>query len=96
MSSANERFERFLNRARRGRPDPARPAPYGLSQAVIARWKSASPSHPIPFLTLELVRWGALTALVVSTVLFFTLRPEPSATALLELAGAVDESSVYE
>lgn len=96
MSSANERFERFLSQARRGRPDAARPAPYGLSQAVIARWKSAPQSRPIPLFTLGLARWGALTALVVSTVMFFTLSPAPSSPVLMELAGAVDDLSAYE
>lgn len=93
--SRKRSFEDFLSRARRGRPETEAAVPYGLATAVVARWRETSDCST-RLLVLQLTRWGMACAMLISGTLFVTLHPaprEPQATALMELAGLLDESS---
>lgn len=89
----DERFQRYLTAARRGRPEVEPSMPYGFATRVAALWAARSRREDPWSLWERLARYGALV--VAALVLALALAPAPRSAEepdyLLRLAQPVLE-----
>jgi hypothetical protein len=99
MKNNDDKFERFLERARRGRPAEAPEPPFGFATRVAARWAAQGASSD-PLLVWErLTRWGLAGALAVCLAVLAvgrdSLRAQSTPNALEALAGLDADEDFY-
>ncbi|MBM3848352.1 MAG: hypothetical protein FJ405_18965 [Verrucomicrobia bacterium] len=91
----DDRFERFLNAARRGAPKGSPELRTGFATRVAARWASRGTSPDGLIVWERLTRWGLAAGMAVCFAILLassdSLKPSSNPSALEVFAGLVDE-----
>ena len=88
----DERFDTFLELARRGRPEPSAEAPYGFASRVAARWAGA-PKHPSLADLWERLCWYGAGVSLAALVFSASFAPPTSQPNAFEMLLSVPEIS---